>query len=94
VIEIILCAKFGHSSILCVYACILILGLVKMSIFEQWTLFEIRIQKMDKDWKSEYQAMDRPPHQVLDSPRDRTNRLRFLGRGPSAVHLRLDITSG
>jgi hypothetical protein len=44
VIEIILCAKFGHSSILCVYACILTLGLVKCSLLsnEPCLKFEFR----------------------------------------------------
>jgi hypothetical protein len=44
-----------------IYAYKLTLVLVKMSIFEQKTLFEIRLKKMDKEWKYECQVVDRPP---------------------------------
>jgi hypothetical protein len=40
-----------------------------MSIYELQFGFEIQNQKMDKHWKTEYQAADRPP----------------MDRGPSAV---------
>jgi hypothetical protein len=44
-----------------VYACISTLGLVKMSIYEHQFGFGIQNQKVDSNWKNEYQAADRPP---------------------------------
>ena len=52
-----------------VYACISTLGLVKMSIYEHQFGFGIQNQKVDSNWKNEYQAADRPP----------------MDRGPSAA---------
>jgi hypothetical protein len=62
--------KILHYSITSyVYACILTLGLVKMSIYEPQFGFEIQNQQVDSNWKNEYQAADRPP----------------MDRGPSAA---------
>jgi hypothetical protein len=52
-----------------VYACILIFGLVKISIYEPQFGFEFQNQQVDRNWKNEYQAADRPP----------------MDRGPSAA---------
>jgi hypothetical protein len=57
------------SNTYCVCACILTLELVEMSIYEHQIRFEIQNQKVDRVWKIEYQAADRPP----------------MERGPSAV---------
>lgn len=70
---------------ICVYACILTLGLVKMFTFKQWTLFEIRIQKIYWTWESKCQAADRLENQSLDSPSDRTDCPKFPGRGSSGA---------
>jgi hypothetical protein len=48
------------SNTSCIYACILTLGLVKISIYELQLKFEIQNQKVDKVWRFEYQAADRP----------------------------------
>jgi hypothetical protein len=54
--------KILHYSITSyVYACILTLGLVKMSIYEHQFGFEIQNQQVDNNWQNEYQAADRPP---------------------------------
>jgi hypothetical protein len=58
IILVDLCENLNHAIILCIYACILILGSIKMSIFEQKTHFEIQNQKTCRDWKSECQAAD------------------------------------
>jgi hypothetical protein len=81
--------KILHYSITSyVYACILTLGLVKMSIYEPQFEFEIQNQQVDSNWKNEYQAADRPQHQALDSPISLADRLKSSGRGPSAAPAR------
>jgi hypothetical protein len=59
-IWIVLYENLYSSNTSCVYACILTLGLVKISMYERQIKFEIQNQKMDKVWKFEYQAADRP----------------------------------
>jgi hypothetical protein len=56
-----------------------------MSIYELQFGFEIQNQKMDKHWKTEYQAADRPPYQELDSPVRNADCLNSSGRGPFAT---------
>jgi hypothetical protein len=59
-----------------------------MSIYEHQFGFEIQNQKVDRHWKTEYQAADRPQHQELDSPISNADRLNSLGRGPFAAPAR------
>jgi hypothetical protein len=51
----------SHSSLLYMNAYKLTLGLVKMSIFELRTPVEIYFQKLDRVWRTVYQAVDRTP---------------------------------
>jgi hypothetical protein len=48
-------------------------------------MFEIRLQKLDREWKSDCQIVDRPPHQVQYSLMGSADSLRSLGRGPSGL---------
>ena len=66
-----------------------------MSIYEHQFGFGIQNQKVDRNWKNEYQAADHPPwtadrpqHQDLDSPSSLADRLKSSGRGPSAAPAR------
>jgi hypothetical protein len=66
-----------------------------MSIYEHQFRFEIQNQKVDKIWKTEYQAADRPPrtadrpqYQKLDSPVCSADSLIALGREPSVAPAR------
>jgi hypothetical protein len=59
-----------------------------MSIYEHQFGFEIQRQQMDRHWKIEYQAADRPPYQELDSPVGNADCLNSSGRGPSAAPAR------
>jgi hypothetical protein len=59
-----------------------------MSIYEHQFRFEIQNQKVDRIWKTEYQAADRPQYQELDSPVRSADRLKLSGRGPSAAPAR------
>jgi hypothetical protein len=92
VIKIILCAKFGHSSILCVYACILTLGLVKCSLLSNEPCLKFEFRKWTEIGNLSVRSRtiravpaDRPRYQFLDSSDDRTNCPGFLERGPSGA---------
>jgi hypothetical protein len=56
-----------------------------MSIYERQIKFEIQNQKVDKVWRFEYQAADRPPYQDLYSPSQQSRPSELTGRGPSVV---------
>jgi hypothetical protein len=59
-----------------------------MSIYERQIRFEIQNQKVDKVWRFEYQAADRPPYQGLDSPSQQSRQSESTGRRSSAVPTR------
>jgi hypothetical protein len=59
-----------------------------MSIYEHQIRFEIQNQKVDRIWKIEYQAADRPQYQDLDSPVRSVDSLKLPGRRPSVAPAR------
>jgi hypothetical protein len=64
-----LCENSVSTSTLCLYACILTLESVEMSIFEQRPHLKFRIKKWKAFWKTWYQVANRPGDDRLYSTR-------------------------